>query len=150
MKARLILTSIALVGVIFALGGSFLSTPVANAENKPVDHDKTVQTEDHPADALIAPLSLPAGITGLSTTPDWSVEGDQPAAYLGWSVSQAGDVNGCRRGSRVTCGGGRSWPRIRDHSALCTTAASRSAMSRFPPLRIRNQGQMARSATRSS
>ncbi|MCK4421240.1 FG-GAP repeat protein, partial [candidate division WOR-3 bacterium] len=32
--------------------------------------------------------------TGLSTTPDWSVESNQSAAFFGISVSTAGDVNG--------------------------------------------------------
>lgn len=32
--------------------------------------------------------------TGLSSTPDWTFEGDQAYANLGWSASTAGDVNG--------------------------------------------------------
>ena len=32
--------------------------------------------------------------TGLHTTPDWSVEGEQPGANFGVSVGTAGDVNG--------------------------------------------------------
>ncbi len=32
--------------------------------------------------------------TGLSSTPAWSVEGDQLNGYLGYSVASAGDVNG--------------------------------------------------------
>jgi hypothetical protein len=31
---------------------------------------------------------------GLSTTADWTAEGDQHFAYFGWAVSSAGDVNG--------------------------------------------------------
>ena len=33
-------------------------------------------------------------ISGLSPTPHWSAEGNQPNVYLGFSVSTAGDVNG--------------------------------------------------------
>ncbi|NLF03374.1 MAG: hypothetical protein GX601_20625, partial [Anaerolineales bacterium] len=32
--------------------------------------------------------------TGLSASPDWTVEGDQPDAWFGSSVGTAGDVNG--------------------------------------------------------
>ncbi len=32
--------------------------------------------------------------TGLSTAPNWMVDGDQADARLGWAVSTAGDVNG--------------------------------------------------------
>jgi len=32
--------------------------------------------------------------TGLSTTADWTAEGEEIGAFLGWSVSTAGDVNG--------------------------------------------------------
>ncbi|HET9299024.1 MAG TPA: FG-GAP-like repeat-containing protein, partial [Candidatus Polarisedimenticolaceae bacterium] len=31
--------------------------------------------------------------TGPAATPAWSVEGDQPSVYLGWSVGTAGDTN---------------------------------------------------------
>ncbi|MFC1683213.1 C25 family cysteine peptidase [Candidatus Zixiibacteriota bacterium] len=34
------------------------------------------------------------GSSGLSTQPDWSAEGDQVGAYMGYSVAGAGDVNG--------------------------------------------------------
>ena len=33
-------------------------------------------------------------VTGLSTTPDWTAEGDQTWAWFGLSVGNAGDVNG--------------------------------------------------------
>jgi hypothetical protein len=33
-------------------------------------------------------------VTGPSSSPDWSAESDQAGAWLGWSVSTAGDVNG--------------------------------------------------------
>lgn len=33
-------------------------------------------------------------VNGLSFWPDWSVEGNHPEAYLGFSVATAGDVNG--------------------------------------------------------
>src|SRR5262245_16672561 len=32
--------------------------------------------------------------SGLSTRPDWQVVADQASAHFGWSVSDAGDVNG--------------------------------------------------------
>lgn len=33
------------------------------------------------------------GAAGLSTAPDWTAEGNQAGAFLGWSVAGAGDVN---------------------------------------------------------
>jgi len=33
-------------------------------------------------------------VSGLSSTPAWTAEGDQEGALFGWSVSSAGDVNG--------------------------------------------------------
>ncbi|MFZ1460106.1 MAG: FG-GAP-like repeat-containing protein, partial [Ignavibacteria bacterium] len=36
----------------------------------------------------------PVTVDPLSSTPSWSAEGDQEWGYFGWSVSDAGDVNG--------------------------------------------------------
>jgi subtilisin-like proprotein convertase family protein len=54
------------------------------------------------ASAAAYPITLAATITGLSpsassglsTSPDWSAEGDQEGASFGYSVCTAGDVNG--------------------------------------------------------
>ncbi|MCC7170921.1 MAG: FG-GAP repeat protein, partial [Planctomycetes bacterium] len=32
--------------------------------------------------------------SGISTVPFWTYEGDQAFGYVGWSVADAGDVNG--------------------------------------------------------
>ncbi len=55
----------------------------------------TIEIDDTEA---VYPLTIDARIEGvkspiLSTTPDWSGEGDQEDAYYGQSVSTAGDVN---------------------------------------------------------
>ncbi|HFD38641.1 MAG TPA: hypothetical protein ENJ31_02140, partial [Anaerolineae bacterium] len=42
----------------------------------------------------VYPIHLQAHITGLSTSPDWSTQGNQQSAALGFSVATAGDVNG--------------------------------------------------------
>jgi hypothetical protein len=59
-------------------------------------YDVIVGSSDHDADVNRegAAFVFYGSSTGLASTPDWTVLGDQALGQLGWATSTAGDVNG--------------------------------------------------------
>jgi hypothetical protein len=67
---------------------------------------------------VVYPVTILATVTGVSTTPNWQVEGDEANGQLGMSVGTAGDLNGDGYGDVVVSAHGYDGGQVNQGRAL--------------------------------